>query len=57
MTLPLNTITMFNFLKLFTILLLIFGHVDYFAEILGYGCKRIPFLDIHQYLEIEDDSE
>jgi hypothetical protein len=39
MNLRLNSMSMFNFLKLFTPLLLIFGNVDYFAEIIGYGCK------------------
>jgi hypothetical protein len=43
------------FPKLFTNLLVIFGCVHCSAEILGYGCKMNTVLDIHQYLEIEDD--
>jgi hypothetical protein len=44
--LPLNSMNMFHFLKLFTALLVAFGRVYYSAEILGYGCKMIPILDI-----------
>jgi hypothetical protein len=57
MNLPLNSIAIFNFPKLFTTLLPIFGHVAYFAEIIGYGCKMISIFDIHQYLDIEDELE
>jgi hypothetical protein len=57
MNLRLNSMAMFDFFKLLTTPLVTFGYVYYSAEILGYGCKMIPILDIHQYLEIEDDSE
>jgi hypothetical protein len=48
MNLRLNSMGMLDFLKLFTILLVLFGGVHYSAEILGYGCKIMPILDIHQ---------
>jgi hypothetical protein len=44
--LPLNSMNMFHFLKLFTALVVIFGFVHCSAEILGYGCNIIQILDI-----------